>query len=121
MKNWILWRAPTNIDFNIFCSRFAHVFYLLMSTKQSVGFFLFCLEDGVLYFEDGVRKIDLIIAYKNCSDENENRAKNETRQRFLPEIQESGLQIEEVYNYNSKKKTRNTLVTFFFNSSFLEH
>lgn len=74
-----------------------------------------------LYFEDGVRKIDLIIAYKNCSDENENRAKNETRQRFLQEIQESGLQIEEVYNYNSKKKTRNTLVTFFFNSSFLEH
>lgn len=74
-----------------------------------------------LYFEDGVRKIDLIIAYKNCSDENENRAKNETRQRFLQEIQESSLQIEEVYNYNSKKKTRNTLVTFFFNSSFLEH
>lgn len=74
-----------------------------------------------LYFEDGVRKIDLIIAYKNCSDENENRAKNETRQRFLQEIQENGLQFEGVYNCNSKKKTRNTLVTYFFNSSFLEH
>ena len=72
-----------------------------------------------LYFEDGVRKIDLIIAYKNCSDENENRAKNETRQRFLQEIQENGLQFEEVYNCNSKKKTRNTLVTFSLTVPFL--
>ena len=63
-----------------------------------------------LYFEDGVRKIDLIIAYKDFSDENEKRAKNETRQRFLQEIQENGLQIEEVYNCNSKTKTRNALV-----------
>ena len=32
-------RAPTTIEFNTFCWNFAHVFYLVMSTKGCVGFF----------------------------------------------------------------------------------
>ena len=39
-----LWRARTTIKFNIFCWNFAHVFYLIMSTKGCSGFFLFCLD-----------------------------------------------------------------------------
>ena len=39
-----IWRAPTAIEFNIFCWNFAHVFYLVMSTKACVGFVLFCLD-----------------------------------------------------------------------------
>ena len=33
------WRAPTTIEFNIFCENFAHVSYLPMSTKECSGFF----------------------------------------------------------------------------------
>ena len=33
LKIWKLWRAPTILQFNIFCWNFAHVFYLPMSTK----------------------------------------------------------------------------------------
>ena len=43
-EKWKLWRAPTTKEFNIFCWNFAHVFYLVMSAKASVGFFLFCLD-----------------------------------------------------------------------------
>ena len=32
------------MEFNIFCWNFAYVFYLVMSTKEYVGFFLFCLD-----------------------------------------------------------------------------
>ena len=34
----------TTLQFNIFCWNFAHVPYLLMSTKGCVGFFLFFLD-----------------------------------------------------------------------------
>ena len=44
LKIWKLWRAPTTLQFNIFCWNFAHVFYLPMSTKAYVGFYLFCLD-----------------------------------------------------------------------------
>ena len=44
LKNWKLWRASTTIEFNIFCWNFADVFYLVMSTKACVEFFLFCLD-----------------------------------------------------------------------------
>ena len=44
LKIWKLWRAPTILQFNIFCWNFAHVFYLPMSTKACVGFFLFYLD-----------------------------------------------------------------------------
>ena len=37
-------RAPTILQFNIFCLNFAHVFYLPMSTKVCGGFFLFYLD-----------------------------------------------------------------------------
>ena len=39
-----IWRAPTTLQFNIFCWNFVHVFYLPMSTKAYVGFYLFCLD-----------------------------------------------------------------------------
>ena len=39
LKNWKLWRAPTTIEFNIFCWNFTHVFYLVMSTKACARFF----------------------------------------------------------------------------------
>ena len=42
--NWKLWRASTTMYFYNFCRNFAHVPYLSISTKVSVGFFLFCLE-----------------------------------------------------------------------------
>ena len=38
-----IWRAPTILQFNIFCWNFAHVFYLPMSTKVC-GIFLFYLD-----------------------------------------------------------------------------
>ena len=42
-KNLKLWRAPTTKEFNIFCWNFAHVFYLVMSTKGWVEFFFILL------------------------------------------------------------------------------
>ena len=36
--------SSTTIEFNIFYWNFAHVFYLLMSTKGSVEFSLLCLD-----------------------------------------------------------------------------
>ena len=44
LKTWTLWRVsyyPIQLSYNIFCWNFAHVFYLPMSTKGCVGFFLF--------------------------------------------------------------------------------
>ena len=38
-KNW-----KYTIQLNIFCRNFAHVFYLLISTKECVEIFLFCLD-----------------------------------------------------------------------------
>ena len=44
LKNWQLWRALTTIEFNIFCWNFAHVFYLIMSTKGQSKIFLSYLD-----------------------------------------------------------------------------
>ena len=38
-KNWKLWRAPTTVEFNIFCWNLAHVSYLTMSAKVCSGFY----------------------------------------------------------------------------------
>ena len=37
-------KAPTILQFSIFCWNFAHVFYLPLSKKGCVGFFLFYLD-----------------------------------------------------------------------------
>ena len=39
LKIWKLWRAPTTLQFNIFCWNIAHVSYLPMSAKGCVRFF----------------------------------------------------------------------------------
>ena len=39
-----IWRAPTILQFNVFCWNFAHVFYLPLSKKVCGGFFLFYLD-----------------------------------------------------------------------------
>ena len=44
LKIWKLWRAPTTLQFNIFCWNFVHVSYLPMSTKEGEGFILFWLD-----------------------------------------------------------------------------
>ena len=44
LKNFKLWRARNTAKFNIFLWNFAHVSYLMMSTKQCSGFFKFCLD-----------------------------------------------------------------------------
>ena len=44
LKNWKLSQAPSTIEFNIFCWIFAHVFYLVISTKGCARFFLFYLD-----------------------------------------------------------------------------
>ena len=44
LKIWKLWQASTVLQFNIFCWNFAHLFYLLLSKKRCVGFFLFYLD-----------------------------------------------------------------------------
>ena len=41
LKNLKIWRAPTTLEFNIFCWNFAHVSYLPMSTKGCSVFFFF--------------------------------------------------------------------------------
>ena len=46
LKNWK--RAATTIEFNIFCWYFAHVFYLVMSTKVCAGFFFILLRFWVI-------------------------------------------------------------------------
>ena len=43
-ENEKLWQVPTTTEFNKFFWNFAHVFYLLMSTKRYLGFVLFCLD-----------------------------------------------------------------------------
>ena len=48
LKNWKLSQAPTTRDFNIFCWNFAHIPYLPMSTKESVGFFLILFRTWVI-------------------------------------------------------------------------
>ena len=48
LKNWKLWRAPTTTEFNIFCWNFAHVSYLLMSTKGCSGFFKILFRSWVI-------------------------------------------------------------------------
>ena len=41
LKTWKLWRAPTTVQFNTFCWKFAHIFFLPMSTKGHLGVKLF--------------------------------------------------------------------------------
>ena len=48
LKNWKFWRAPTTIEFNIFCWTFAHVSYLRMSTKGYPGFFFILFRSWVI-------------------------------------------------------------------------
>ena len=38
---WKFWRAPTTLQFNIFCLNVPHVFYLPVSTKGCAGFFCY--------------------------------------------------------------------------------
>ena len=40
LKIWKLWRAPTTLQFNIFCRNSAHVFYLPKCTKKCGIFFI---------------------------------------------------------------------------------
>ena len=48
LKNWKLWRAPTTLEFNIFCWNFARVSYLTMSTKGCSGFFFILFRSWVI-------------------------------------------------------------------------
>ena len=56
LKIWKFWRAPTNLQFSIFCWNFAQIFYLPLSTKGCVRLFLFSLD---LEFSEKNRK-DLV-------------------------------------------------------------
>ena len=60
-----------------------------------------------LYFKDGVRKIDLVIAYESLSDDNKNEQR---RKRFFEKIKDTGLETEEADHYNSRSETGNVLV-----------
>ena len=44
LKIWKHWRAPTTLQFYIFCWTFAHVSYLPMSTTGYAEFFPFCSD-----------------------------------------------------------------------------
>ena len=46
---WKFWRDPTILQFNIFFWNFGHVFYLAMSTKGCVQFFLLFYLDLELF------------------------------------------------------------------------
>ena len=47
-KNWKFWRAPTTIQFNIFCWNFGLVSYLTTSTKWSSGFFSILFRSWII-------------------------------------------------------------------------
>ena len=47
-KNWKFWRAPTTIQFNIFCWNFAHVSHVTTSTKWSSGFFSILFRSWII-------------------------------------------------------------------------
>ena len=44
LRIWKLWRAPTVLQFTIFCWNFAHVFYLPLPKEGCVGFFSFYMD-----------------------------------------------------------------------------
>ena len=48
LKNWKLWQAPTTVKFSIFCWNFAHVSYLMMSTKGCSEFFFILFRSWVI-------------------------------------------------------------------------
>ena len=48
LKNWKFWRAPTTVEFNLFCWNLAHISYLPMSTKGCSGFFLISFRSWVI-------------------------------------------------------------------------
>ena len=60
-----------------------------------------------LYFKDGVRKIDLVIAYESLPDDNKNEQRRKT---FFEKIKDTGLETEEADHYNSRSETGNVLV-----------
>ena len=48
LKKWELLRAPTTIEFNIFCWNFTHFSCLTMSTKACSGFFFISFRSWVI-------------------------------------------------------------------------
>ena len=74
LKSWKLWRAPTYVEFNIFCSNFVHVSVLPMSTKGWVGFLKFCLDFLVIdkpgFYECVETSFFLILANNSSSKQN---------------------------------------------------
>lgn len=56
-----------------------------------------------LYFDDGERKIDYVLAYQNLPDDDEDKPKIEGyRQTFLAKLKEKGVEVEAA---DTKKST----------------
>lgn len=65
-----------------------------------------------LYFSDGIRKIDLMIVYKDDLDP----IKNQRRNTFLNNLVSEGLELElELENSEEARKVKNNLNRYFFN------
>ena len=62
-----------------------------------------------LYFEDGVRIVDYILAYEIGDDDDDQAERDEHRQTYLNHLQEKGLIIEKA----DPKKTEVHILLFF--------
>ena len=70
-------------------------------------------ERKSLYFDDGVRRIDYVLAYVEEDENDDDREKNaQKRDTFLQNLQELGMQLE---------RTVSTKVTLGLNAHFLAH
>lgn len=64
-----------------------------------------------LYFDDGERKIDYVLAYQNLPDDDENKSKIEGyRQTFLANLKGKGVEVEAA---DTKKSTTVSFKLFF--------
>lgn len=64
-----------------------------------------------LYFDDGERKIDYVLAYQNLPDDDENKSKIDGyRQTFLANLKGKGVEVEAA---DTKKSTTVSFKLFF--------
>ncbi|CAG5126763.1 unnamed protein product, partial [Candidula unifasciata] len=62
---------------------------------QSISCMFYLQDDAILFFEDGVRRIDFVLVYKKDSNPEDEAKKQKWRRNFQASIQKEGLQLEE--------------------------
>ena len=82
LKNWKFWRAPTTIEFNVFCWNFAHASYLSISTKGCSRFFFLLFRSWVISKKEKRPGFYILVFYIVINNSRSKQNKKKSRTHF---------------------------------------